>query len=867
MKHKNHKQIVIHSLFLFIVWAIIFTFISTIAKAQTYPPSCVVTAPHSNAYFQQNSDVVIKVYSTDIGKTQQNGTVTLVEFYVDGDKIGESSTHTNNTYTYTWRCAQTGEHRITAKAINNNGVSFTSVGQFVTIGTSAAPTHGMSSDKGKYLANIIGYSGIPTRYNELWNGVSAENGCKWGSVERNRDTWNWGNADVCYNHAADNNQMFRYHAIAWGSQTPLWLEDLQYNVPEFRAELEEYIVAIADRYKYMDQVDVLNEQIGTHAPNTPWFRNGLGGTGTTGYDWAIYLFERVRELLPNTKLVINDYGLVRSSSNIDAQLELVALLRDRGLIDGYGTQSHDFSVDGSTASGLESDLDRMSRGGIPIYVTELDMRGGVDSENNDSQQLSSYQTHFPVYWEHPHVAGITLWGYIVGSTWRTGTGIMQSDGTPKPALTWLQQYIDGQSDTGYPFGTIQGTCCETSPPTVEHTDYIYQVGDVATQLIASGSSLTWYLPDGSSSVSAPTPETTTPGTFTYSVTETGTCESVPTNITVIVYEPQGAFGGTPWPIPGIIEFENFDEGGQDTAYYDSSPGSETGVEYRTDTDVDFEECTDTDGGYNLGYTTAGEWLEYTVNVENSGTYDINLRVATEGAKTLSMTINDNSIATDLIIPDSQGWQEWETVTIEDVELSAGIQVIRVTIGETNYINMNYMEFVLSGTPPTIAITNPTNNSEFTINDEITISASTSATDATVTSVVFEANGILLNTDEDLPYSYSWTNATAGTYTITATVSDSNGLTATDEIEITISEAPLLLSLNTGWNLIGCPISGSTEISSALSSIWQYVEVVKDMEGFWLITSPADLNSLQNLDWGKGFMIKVSQDCELDWIAR
>jgi GH35 family endo-1,4-beta-xylanase len=48
--------------------------------------------------------------------------------------------------------------------------------------------------------------------------------------------------------------------------------------------------------------------------------------------------------------------------------------------------------------------------------------------------------HFPVFYEHPQVKGVTLWGYIYGSTWRTGTGLIRN-GQPRPALTWLMDYL------------------------------------------------------------------------------------------------------------------------------------------------------------------------------------------------------------------------------------------------------------------------------------------------------------------------------------------------------------------------------------------------------------------------------------------
>lgn len=837
-----------------------------VVHAQTYPPSCVVTAPHSNAYFQINSDIVINVYSTDIGKTQQNGIVTKVEFFVDDNKIGESSSHTDNTYSFTWNCVQPGEYRITAKATNDKGVSFTSVGQFVTVGIDAVTSYGMSANRGKYLANTIPDS-PKLKFNEYWNGVTAANSCKWGSVERDRDVMRFSGADVAYNHAKDNNLMFRYHAIVWGNQTPIWLEGLQNDVPAFRAELEEYIVAVADRYKYMDQVDVLNEQIGRHAPNTQWFRNGLGGPGSTGYDWVVYLFERARELLPNTKLIVNDYGLVTSSTNIGIQLELMSHLRDRGLIDGFGTQSHEFSVDRISASGLQDNLDQMATGGVPIYVTELDLRGGVANEENEPEQLASYQTHFPVYWEHPHVAGITIWGYIAGTTWINGTGLLRSNGDEKQALTWLKNYVGGKPDVGYPYGTIPGSCCETPAPSVSQTLHMYEVGDVATQLSATGSSLTWYMPDGSTASSAPTPSTATEGTYYYAVTQTGICESSRTTISVIVYEPQGAYGGAPTAIPGRIEFENFDTGGQDTAYYDSSPGTSvpTPPDFRPDEDVDIETCSDIDGGYNIGYATSGEWLEYTVDVAATGVYDLEIRVACDGdGRTISLESNGTAIASDVAIPNTGGWQDWETVTISDIELDAGIQIIRMTIGDVDYVNLNYMVFTSLSVGPTVDISSPLEGAEFTTNDEILIEADASATDATITNLQFYIDDQLMFTDDTSPYSYSWTQLTAGSHEITAIATDNNGGTSSETINVSVTQGSISIELYTGWNLIGCPLEGDTPIENALSSIWSNILTVKDMETYYQRNQPEHLNSLNTLNWGKGYLIKVSEDCELSW---
>ncbi|MFC2129415.1 endo-1,4-beta-xylanase [Bacteroidota bacterium] len=428
---------------------------SLILNGQNTLPSCVITAPHNNAYFMEGTDITILVYSSDLGGTYTGGSVTKVEFFVDDTILGETSTETSHTYSYIWTDVPAGTYRITAKATDNEDSVFTSAGVLVTIGSSEVQSIGISGGKGKYLANII-KGNVRGDFNTYWNGVTAENSCKWGSVEGTRDVMNWTGADIAYKHAKDFHMSFRYHALVWGSQYPSWITTL--TPTEFQEEMEEYIAAAAARYPLIDQIDVLNENMylntwngEEHAPGTPYFREGLGGPGVTGYDWAIWLFEKTRSYFPNAKLVINDFELVTNSNGLDEILDLVKVLRDRGLIDGIGTQSHYFNVDGISTSKLQNALNAMAASGVPIYVTEYDLKG---SSQTEASQLSSYKTSFPVYWSHPAVAGITLWGYVEGETWAEDTELINKDGSERSAMTWLRSYLAELPDIGYPFDGI-----------------------------------------------------------------------------------------------------------------------------------------------------------------------------------------------------------------------------------------------------------------------------------------------------------------------------------------------------------------------------------------------------------------------------
>src|SRR6202051_105744 len=92
---------------------------------------------------------------------------------------------------------------------------------------------------------------------------------------------------------------------------------------------------------------------------------------------------------------------------------------------------------------------------------------------------------------------------------------------------------------------------------------------------------------------------------------------------------EGPYGGTPAPIPGTVQAENYDTGGQNVAYNVTSINGSAN-NYRTD-GVDLETTTDAGGGWNMGWTSGGQWFRYTVNVATAGTYTVSLRVAAVAA--------------------------------------------------------------------------------------------------------------------------------------------------------------------------------------------------------------------------------------------
>ncbi|MGC9450375.1 MAG: fibronectin type III domain-containing protein [Oceanipulchritudo sp.] len=157
------------------------------------------------------------------------------------------------------------------------------------------------------------------------------------------------------------------------------------------------------------------------------------------------------------------------------------------------------------------------------------------------------------------------------------------------------------------------------------------------------------------------------------------------------------YSGTPIAIPGTIEAEDYDLGGEGDAYHDTSAGN-TGGGYRPAENVDIEACSDSGGGFNVGWTVAGEWLKYTVDVVASGNYTITTRVATEVATgAFHIEVDGVDVTGSIAVPNTGNWQAWQPVTAV-AALTAGQRVVRLVI-ESGDININRFDFALNGPGP------------------------------------------------------------------------------------------------------------------------------------------------------------------------
>jgi endo-1,4-beta-xylanase len=307
----------------------------------------------------------------------------------------------------------------------------------------------LALDQPKFLGGVSSPS-QNLNFNAYFNQVTPENGGKWGSVEGTQNSMNWGELDTAYAMAKNNLLKapgdprdgtpyplpFRLHTLIWGNQQPSWIAALPQE--QQRAEIEEWFRLVSERYPDIDYIDVVNEPL-HDPPDDPadgGYIGALGGAGETGWDWILTAFELARQYFPHSKLGINEFSVTNDGNLVLRYIEIIELLKARGLIDTIGVQGHAFSTRAPNATTI-ANLNLLAATGLPIYVTEMDIDGP-----SDEIQLADYQRIFPAFWEHPAVRGITLWGYRPGH-WRTAQGayIVLDNGAERPAMLWLKDYV------------------------------------------------------------------------------------------------------------------------------------------------------------------------------------------------------------------------------------------------------------------------------------------------------------------------------------------------------------------------------------------------------------------------------------------
>jgi hypothetical protein len=191
------------------------------------------------------------------------------------------------------------------------------------------------------------------------------------------------------------------------------------------------------------------------------------------------------------------------------------------------------------------------------------------------------------------------------------------------------------------------------------------------------------------------------------------------------------YKGKPWnnyiqEIPGKIQCEWYDLGGEGVAYHDddavnNGSGKLNPVngsllnEFRMKegVDISYTKAREIDnnpfnlvepvmGEFYAGWTKPGEWISYTIKVNQSGIYSIGIMYTASGDGGISLMMDGRQLTSELRIPSTRNekepiawrnWHHWNRIdSLTSIKLEKGIHVLRLNTVTNGNMNYDWIEF-------------------------------------------------------------------------------------------------------------------------------------------------------------------------------
>lgn len=325
-----------------------------------------------------------------------------------------------------------------------------------------------------------------------YSSLTHENYLKWDAIHPDE----WGQfdfeaADAVVEFAQEHGIQMRGHALFWHSQNPDWLEDAveagEYSADELRDMLEEHVRTVVSRYAgCIQQWDAVNEIYDD--ADQPQLRDG--SREDSGNLWLRELgpeilddvFEWAHEEDPDALLFYNDYNVDGMNPKAGAYYDLITEQLERGVpVHGFGAQTH-LSMNYAFDNSYQENLQRFSDLGLSTAVTEIDVRGEVDDQDQMSQEdraaaAQRYETVLEACLAVDGCDSFTVWGTLDEYSWVPGA----FDGEGDATLHELDS--DGEYERKATYCIIQRTLVDAASEdgTFDSDETFEQCQDVLSQ--------------------------------------------------------------------------------------------------------------------------------------------------------------------------------------------------------------------------------------------------------------------------------------------------------------------------------------------------------------------------------------------------
>jgi len=256
-----------------------------------------------------------------------------------------------------------------------------------------------------------------------FNMLEAEDAMKWTAIRPDEKTFDFAAADRLVDFAEAHGMKVRGHNLLWGTHNPKWLTNGNYTPQQLSKLLQEHIGRVVGRYRgRVFAWDVVNEALDENGRvrDSIWHNQPGIGLGPTYIEQA-FLWARAAD--PKALLFYNEAGAEGMNRKSDAVYAMVKDFKNRGVpIDGVGLQMHllDLKVD---AASIAANIDRLTRLGVQVHVTEMDVALPVDAggavlhEADLAQQAEIYRQVATVCLQHSGCTAFQTWGFTDKYSW------------------------------------------------------------------------------------------------------------------------------------------------------------------------------------------------------------------------------------------------------------------------------------------------------------------------------------------------------------------------------------------------------------------------------------------------------------------
>jgi hypothetical protein len=277
------------------------------------------------------------------------------------------------------------------------------------------------------------------------------------------------------------------------------------------------------------------------------------------------------------------------------------------------------------------------------------------------------------------------------------------------------------------------------------------------------------------------------------------------------------------------------------------PGHYEAEDYTSMFGVQTETTTDAGGGKDVGWIELGDYMDYDINAGSTGIVTLKLRVATpnNGAQ-LKVKKADGTVLATVNIPNSGGWQTWQTISTP-INITSGQQTLRIESSSSAGWNINWFEFSLGSSgnvPPTVnagssqTIMLPTNS--------VTLTGTASDPDGSIASYSWtKVTGGAATITSPASASTTVTGLVQGSYNFRLTVTDNLGASSSSDVTVTVNGNNQPPMVNAGsdqtitlpTNSVSLTGTASDADGSVASYSWS-----KTSGGAATITSPSSANT-------------------------